>query len=92
MTAVNIPTIGYITDDNRLSLSVDLNTLKGYETLKNGIKNNSDLALVQQAVDKARDLANTIEGALAGEEAYLDTYYKMCQEIIEILTKINKII
>lgn len=92
MTAVNIPTIGYITDDNRLSISADINTLKGYETLKNGIKNNSDVALVQQALNKARDLANTIEGALAGEEAYPDTYYRMCQEIIEYLTKINKIV
>lgn len=92
MTAVNVPTVAYITDDNRLSVSVDLNTLKGYETLKNSIKNNSDIALVQQAVDKTRDLANTIEGALAGEEPYPDTYYRMCQEIIETLTKINKIV
>lgn len=86
---VNIPAVAYITDDNRLSISADLNTLKGYETLKNGIKNSSDIALVQQALDKARDLANTIEGALAGEEPYPDTYYRMCQEIIETLTKIN---
>jgi len=92
MTAVNIPTIGYITDDNRLSLSVDLNTIKGYENLKNSIKNNSDIALVQQALDKARDLVNTIEGALAGEKAYPETYYRMCQEIIECLIKINKIV
>ena len=92
MTAVNVPTVAYITDDNRLSLSVDLNTLKGYETLKNGIKNNSDIALVQQAVDKARDLANTIEGALAGEELCLATYYRMCKEIIGYLIKINKIV
>lgn len=92
MTAVNVPTVAYITDDNRLSVSVDLNTLKGYETLKNGIKNNSDLALVQQALDRTRDLANTIEGALAGEEPFPATYYRMCQEIIECLTKINKII
>ena len=92
MTAVNIPTIGYITNDNRLSISVDLNTLKGYETLKNGIKNNSDVALVQQALDKVRDLANTIEGALAGEEPYPETYYRMCQDIIECLTKINKVV
>lgn len=89
---VSIPTVGYITDDNRLSISADLNTLKGYETLKNGIKNSSDIALVQQAVDKARDLANTIEGALAGEESYPDTYYRMCQDIIECLTKIKKIV
>lgn len=92
MTAVNVSAVAYITNDNRLSVSVDLNTLKGYETLKNGIKNNSDIALIQQAVDKARDLANTIEGALAGEESYPGTYYRMCKEIIEILTKINKII
>lgn len=92
MTAVNVPTIAYITDDNRLSVSVDLNTLKGYETLKNSIKNNSDIALIQQAVDRARDLANTIEGALAGEEPFPATYYRMCQEIIECLTKINKIV
>ena len=89
---VSIPTVGYITDDNRLSISADLNTLKGYEILKNGIKNSSDLALVQQALDKTRDLANTIEGALAGEEAYPETYYRMCQEIISTLTKINKIV
>lgn len=89
---VSIPTVGYITDDNRLSISADLNVLKGYETLKNGIKNNSDIALIQQALDKARDLANTIEGALAGEEPYPDTYYRMCQEIIEYLTKIKKIV
>lgn len=76
--AVNVPTVAYITDDNRLSVSVDLNTLKGYENLKNSIKNNSDLALVQQAVDKARDLTNTIEGALAGEEPFPATYYRMC--------------
>lgn len=50
------------------------------------------LALVQQALDKARDLANTIEGALAGEEPFPATYYRMCQEVIECLTKINKII
>lgn len=92
MTAVNVPTVAYITDENKLSVSVDLNTLKGYETLRNGIKNSSDRALVQQALDKARDLANTIEGALAGEEPFPATYYRMCQEIIEILTKINKII
>lgn len=92
MTAVNVSAVAYITNDNRLSVSVDLNTLKGYETLKNGIKNNSDIALVQQAVDKARDLANTIEGALAGEEPFPATYYRMCQDIIECLTKINKIV
>ena len=92
MTAVNVPTVAYITDENKLSVSVDLNTLKGYETLKNGIKNSSDMALVQQAVDKARDLANTIEGALAGEEPFPATYYRMCQDIIECLTKINKIV
>lgn len=78
MTAVNIPTIGYITNEDKLSVSVNLNTLKGYETFKNGIKNNSDLALVQQALDKTKDLANTIEGVLAGEEAYPDNYYRMC--------------
>lgn len=92
MTAVNVPTVAYITDDNRLSVSVDLNTLKGYENLKNSIKNNSDLALVQQAVDKARDLANTIEGALAGEEPFPATYYRMCQEVIELLTKIKGVV
>lgn len=92
MTAVNVQAVAYITDENKLSVSVDLNTLKGYETLKNGIKNNSDIALVQQAVDKARDLANTIEGALAGEEPFPATYYRMCQDIIECLTKINKIV
>lgn len=92
MTAVNVSAVAYITNDNRLSVSVDLNTLKGYETLKNGIKNNSDIALIQQAVDKARDLANTIEGALAGEEPFPATYYRMCQDIIECLTKINKIV
>lgn len=92
MTAVNVPTVAYITDDNRLSVSVDLNTLKGYETLKNGIKNSSDRALVQQALDRAKDLANTIEGALAGKTPYPNTYYRMCQEIIECLTKINKIV
>lgn len=48
------------------------------------------IVLVQQALDKARDLANTIEGALAGEEPYPDTYYRMCQEIIEYLTKIKE--
>lgn len=89
MTAVNVPTVAYITDENKLSVSVDLNTLKGYETFKNGIKNNSDIALVQQAIDRARDLANTIEGALAGEEPYSDTYYRMCQEIIEYLKAIE---
>lgn len=92
MTAINVPTVAYITDENKLSVSVDLNTLEGYETLRNGIKNNSDIALVQQAVDRARDLANTIEGVLAGEEPFPATYYRMCQEIIEILTKINKVI
>ena len=92
MTAVNVSAVAYITDENKLSVSVDLNTLKRYETFKNGIKNNSDLALVQQALDKTRDLANTIEGALAGEEPYPDTYYRMCQDIIECLTKINKIV
>lgn len=30
MTAVNVPTVAYITDENKLSVSVDLNTLKGY--------------------------------------------------------------
>lgn len=92
MTAINVPTVAYITDDNRLSVSVDLNTLKGYETLKNGIKNNSDIALVQQAVNKARDLANTLEGALAGEEPFPVTYYRMCQEVIELLTKIKGVV
>jgi hypothetical protein len=92
MTAINVPTVAYITDENKLSVSVDLNTLKGYENFKNGIKNNSDIALVQQALDKARDLANTIKGALAGEEPFLATYYRMCQDIIECLTKINKIV
>lgn len=92
MTAVNVSAVAYITDENKLSVSVDLNTLKGCETLKNGIKNSSDRALVQQALDRARDLANTIEGALAGEEPFPVTYYKMCQDIIECLTKINKIV
>lgn len=92
MTAVNVPTIAYITDENRLSVSVDLNTLKGYETLKNSIKNSSDKAIVQQALDKARDLSNTIEGALAGEEPFPVTCYRMCQEVIELLTKIKGIV
>lgn len=92
MTAVNVPTVAYITDENKLSVSVDLNTLKGYETFKNGIKNNSDIALVQQALDKARDLANNIEGALAGEEPFPATYYRMCQEVIELLTKIKGVV
>lgn len=89
---VNVPSSACITDDNKLITTVDLNALKRYETLKNGIKNNSDIALVQQALDKAKDLANTIEGALAGEGTYPATYYRMCKEIIECLTKINKII
>lgn len=55
-------------------------------------ENSSNKALVQQALDKARDLANTIEGALAGEKPYPDTYYRMCQDIISTLTKINKIV
>lgn len=92
MTAVNVPTVAYITDENKLSVSVDLNTLKGYETFKNGIKNSGDIALVQQAVDKARDLANTIEGALAGEEPFPATYYRICQEVIELLTKIKGVV
>lgn len=92
MTAVNVSTVAYITDENKLSVSVDLNTLKGYETLKNSIKNNSDIALIQQAVDKARDLSNTIEGALAGETPYPNTYYRMCQEVIELLTKIKGVV
>lgn len=92
MTAVNVPTVAYITSDNKLSISADLNVLKGYETLKNSIKDSSEVKLVQQALDKARDLANTIEGALAGEEPFPATYYRMCQDIIECLTKINKIV
>ena len=92
MTAINVPTVAYITGDNRLSVSVDLNTLKGYENLKNGIKNSSDLALVQQAVDKARDIANTIEGVFEEDEPDIEYCYIQCQEIIKCLTKINKII
>lgn len=89
---VNIPAVAYITSDNKLSISADLNTLKGYETFKNSIKDSSEVKLVQQALDRARDLANTIEGVLAGEEPCPDTYYRMCQDIIEYLTKINKIV
>lgn len=89
---VNVPSSACITDDNKLIITTDLNALNRYETLKNGIKNSSDIALVQQALDKARDLANTLEGALAGEKAYPDTYYRICQEIIKCLTKINKIV
>lgn len=89
---INVPSSACITDDNKLIITTDLNTLKGYETLKNGIKNSSDRALVQQAVDKARDLANTIEGALAGEEPYPSTYYRMCKEVIELLTKIKGVV
>lgn len=92
MTAVNVPTVAYITDDNRLSVSVDLNTLKGYETLKNGIKNNSDKALVQKAVDRVRDINNTLEGVIAGEKCYPDRLLAYCQEAIELLTQINGIV
>lgn len=89
---VNVPSGACITDDNKLIITTDLSALKRYETLKNSIKNNSDRALVQQAVDKARDLANTIEGALAGEEPFPVTYYRMCQEVIELLTKIKGVV
>lgn len=92
VTYLDIPATAYITDDNRLVVNADLNTLKRFETLKNNIKNSSDRALIQQAIDKARDLANTIEGALAGERTYPDTYYRMCQEVINYLTKIKGII
>lgn len=74
---------------DKLVVTTNLNALKGYEIFKNGIKNNSDKALVQQALDKARDLSNTIEGALAGEKPYPETYYRMCEEVIELLTKIK---
>lgn len=86
--SVNVPSSACITDDNKLIITADLNALKRYETLKNGFKSSSDKALVQQALDKVRDLSNTIEGALAGEAPYPETYYRMCQDIIEILTKI----
>lgn len=87
---INVPSAACIISDelgDKLVVTTDLNALKRYETLKKGIKNNSDKALVQQALNKTRDLANTIEGALAGEEPYPETYYRMCQDIIEILTK-----
>lgn len=85
---INVPSSACITDDNKLIITTDLNALKRYETLKNGFKSSSDKALVQQALDKVRDLSNTIEGALAGENSYPETYYRMCQDIIEVLTKI----
>lgn len=89
---VNVPSSACITNDNKLIITTDLNAFKRYETLKNGIKNSSDKALVQQALDKAKDLVNTIEGALAGEEPYPETYYRMCKEVIELLTKIKGVI
>lgn len=83
--------ISFKTDD--LHNDIDLDVLYDpYYKPNNNIKDSSEIKLVQQALDKAKDLANTIEGALAGEEPYPDTYYRMCQKIIEILTKINKIV
>lgn len=89
---LEIPTTAYITDNNRLVVNADLNTLKGYETLKNGIKNNSDKALIQKAVDNIRDVNNSLEGVTAGEDFYPDRLLGYCQVAIECLTKINGII
>lgn len=76
--------INFETDDLHDDIDLDM--------LYDPIKDSSEVKLVQQALDKARDLANTIEGALAGETPYPNTYYRMCQDIIECLTKINKIV
>ena len=70
----------------------DIRTIK-IERLKGNFHwKANETEIVQQALNKVRDLSNTIEGALAGEESYPDTYYRMCQDIIECLTKINKIV
>lgn len=94
IVAIHLKEGGYrcccVDDKNPSTFSLAENTplVEGWHNRENS----SNKALIQQALDKTRGLANTIEGALAGEEPYPATYYRMCQEIIKCLIKIDKIV
>ena len=89
---VNVPCSVTIDADNHLHLVADLQVYQRLENLKNGIKDNSDIKLVQKAVDNLRDIRNILEGVAAGEDFYPDTILNYCEKAIESLVKIKGIL
>lgn len=89
---VTVPCSVTIDGNNHLHLVADLQVYQRLEKLKNGIKDNSDIKLVQKAVNNLRDIRNILEGVAAGEDFYPDTILNYCEEAIESLVKIKGIL